>query len=295
MKTPLKNTISFLGKENERNELDFNTWKANRLIFLFAYLILFLLKPYSLDTLSIGQQMIHITIYSLIYCIAYSLSAIIFMPFNISVKWTKFKELCAAIVFIMIAWLLILGFMLYDDTIFFTVDRAQVIEVIAQKCLVCVLFSTMGLGSLILVMLFFVGEYNLGKRKIPGENMEVNTEKISIRGKNKNEQLELCNDTFILAKSEGHYVKIYYYNAFRQTRHYLMRNSLKELEKLTRQSSNICKCHKSYLINMDCVKSVIENPNRPYIYLRDFKGKIPVSKEKVQEIKEYRKNHISVF
>ncbi|NER13040.1 hypothetical protein GWK08_06290 [Leptobacterium flavescens] len=279
---------SYLKKECIPNQLNVNTWKANKFIFVFTYIVLFLLKPYELVSLPMEQLHIYIAIYSIIYCIAYSLSIIIFMPFNTSLKWTKFKEFGTAIIFILISWLLILGVSLYFHEVFYPENENVLNLLITKKNTLSSFLFTIGLGSLILVMLYFLN-LNTKLHIYNKQYKSKSNEKITIIGKNKNEYLELFSGTFIYAKSEGHYVKIYYFNAFRQVRHYLMRNTMKELEKFTEHCNSIYKCHKSYLVNLSYIKSLLETSNKAYIYMLDFKHKIPVSKDKIAELKGIQK------
>ena len=82
---------------------------------------------------------------------------------------------------------------------------------------------------------------------------------------------------FVYAKSEGNYVKIYYLDD-NVLIHKLIRLSLKQLEIQLENLSQIKRCHRSYLINMQHITSIDGNARSLTIQLDKVATSIPVSR-----------------
>jgi hypothetical protein len=82
---------------------------------------------------------------------------------------------------------------------------------------------------------------------------------------------------FIYAQSEGNYITIYYLNDS-ALMNKLIRLSLKQLETQLENLSQIKRCHRSYLINTQHVKSIDGNARSLTIQLDNVASSIPVSR-----------------
>jgi DNA-binding LytR/AlgR family response regulator len=112
---------------------------------------------------------------------------------------------------------------------------------------------------------------------------------LAVEGLNKNEVVNFYSDDFLYAKSEGHYVKLFY--LIRQTngvgpivRSVLIRSSMIALESgVFSGSAFIIRVHKSYFVNFKHVKSlkVISNSKGGVLTLSMQNVSIPLSKSKL--------------
>jgi hypothetical protein len=130
--------------------------------------------------------------------------------------------------------------------------------------------------------------------KIKPSKSKQNTQ-ISIYGLGKNEVLQLDIDDFIFAKSDGHYIHIYYFveknNIGKQRiRSFLVRNSLKTLMSDVFQNfSHVSRIHKSHIINYNYAKSVRNFPNnKGGVMTMNFVAlDIPIGVTKINNVNAY--------
>ena len=119
----------------------------------------------------------------------------------------------------------------------------------------------------ILLHIYF---YKAGKRE--PENSE---NVISIKGKNKEDYLEITESQFIYAESDQNYVTIYFLKDGKVDKK-IFRSTLKDIQKQINQSKRI---HRSYLINPKHLKRVTGNKRQRFAYLKHIEDSIPVSIE----------------
>jgi hypothetical protein len=119
--------------------------------------------------------------------------------------------------------------------------------------------------------------------------------KFSIYGLNKGEVVHMDSNDFIFAKSDGHYIKIYYFvkrtNTGRKSvRSILIRNSMKSMFLDVFVSiKHIDRVHKSYAINYNYIKSVRNLPyNKGGILTMNFVNiNIPIGFTRINKVNTY--------
>ena len=119
--------------------------------------------------------------------------------------------------------------------------------------------------------------------------------KLSIYGLNKNEVVHMDSKDFIFAKSDGHYMKIYFFAernniGNKRVRSILVRNSLKKMiTEVFADFDHIARVHKSYIINYSYVKKVRNLPNNKggVIDMSFVDIKIPIGFTKIENVNTY--------
>jgi hypothetical protein len=118
---------------------------------------------------------------------------------------------------------------------------------------------------------------------------------LSIYGLGKNEVVHMDSDDFIFAKSDGHYIHIYYFVernnvGNKRVRSILVRNSLKTLiTEVFADFSYIARVHKSYVANYNYVKQVRNLPNNKggIITMNFVNVNIPIGATKINNVNTY--------
>lgn len=96
--------------------------------------------------------------------------------------------------------------------------------------------------------------------------------------------LSILNNDLVYIKSENNYCKIVYLEN-QQLISKLFRLTLKNAEKQLAHHENILRCHRSYIINKARVIKIEGNTKTAFIYLKDYKHGIPISRGSFNEIK----------
>jgi len=118
---------------------------------------------------------------------------------------------------------------------------------------------------------------------------------LSIYGLSKDEVVHMKADDFIFAKSEGHYLKVYYFLERNNTdnkkiRSILIRNSLKKLSlDVFKDFEHIARVQKSYIINYNYVENIRILPNNKggTVSMSFLNINIPVSVTKIDDLNAY--------
>ena len=146
---------------------------------------------------------------------------------------------------------------------------------------------TISIGIFPILGLVFFKERILSKRNIERARLLYNqltpaaveeTIKVQIQEESVKESPILMQlSDFLYAQSEGNYIKIYYLDRSVLV-HKLIRLSLKQLEAQLENISQIKRCHRSYLVNMQHITSVDGNARSLTIQLDKVASPIPVSR-----------------
>lgn len=124
---------------------------------------------------------------------------------------------------------------------------------------------------------------------------------LTVVGLNKNEVVTFNSSDFIYAKSEGHYIKIFYLCANTNidrplVKSILFRKSMKSMEDVLLKVSYIFRGHNSYFVNLKKVKCYRTNDKGAILVLNVLTIEVPVSKKNVNRIKSYLTlNHDNVI
>lgn len=125
--------------------------------------------------------------------------------------------------------------------------------------------------------------------------LELNNDRVLLKGLNKREFLDIKFNDFLYIKSEGHYIKVYYFNErTKRVEFKTLRNSLKNLlfslpQKVQKNKQSIIRVHKSYLVNAEQIKYTRNNSLGGTICLKVNNIKLPLSKIFVEELKQNEK------
>jgi hypothetical protein len=106
---------------------------------------------------------------------------------------------------------------------------------------------------------------------------------------NGSETMELQPSHFVFARADDNYAELYYLHQNKVARE-IIRTTLKNLENLFSQHPNILRCHKSYLVNLDKVKSVSGNAQGFKLHIQEVHEVIPVSRSRNEMIQSYFAN-----
>lgn len=125
----------------------------------------------------------------------------------------------------------------------------------------------------------------LNKQLRVADKIRAEKEKITIDSDNKNESLHLLQKDLLFIKSSDNYVKIFYLQDSKIVT-CLLRNTLRSIDEDLRSVSNIFRCHKSYIINLDNVHHISGNAQGYKLHVKYSDYKVPVSRKFNNTIKE---------
>ncbi|RZS92461.1 LytR/AlgR family response regulator transcription factor [Aquimarina brevivitae] len=118
---------------------------------------------------------------------------------------------------------------------------------------------------------------------------ESSTHKIKLDAENQKTELILNPEQIYFLKSDGNYVEVYYDSGINKIEKKLIRNRLKSLEEPLPKHL-FFHCHKSYVINLEKIIRVDGNARNLELVLRNIKERVPVSRQKRQELESLIQN-----
>jgi len=110
----------------------------------------------------------------------------------------------------------------------------------------------------------------------------IDNETIKLVGDNVNEKLEIGVNELLLIQADDNYSKIFW-NGDYNLKKKMIRSSLKNLEKQISQTY-IQRCHRSFIVNLNKVKTVTGNAKGYKLRLEEYPELIPVSRELSKDI-----------
>lgn len=233
---------------------------------IWVFIFLFFIKPLTVDTLNIEEQLFFLPIYGLISGISYC-PIIIFQ--NIIYKkqkqhWFLYNEVFILFVLSIISLVLIWFFFRYIVTI----DDPKPFP-----------FYTY-LTSIFLPALFIIIPLISASRFFLGKYQYKNKEKIKINGTGNYEHLQLFLEDLLYIKSSNNYVEVFYLYK-EEIKTSVIRNNLSKIEE---ENSQLLKIHRSFLINALHYKEWRIEKNKHFIILH-HSIKLPVSKTYLESTK----------
>lgn len=208
----------------------------------------------------------------------YFISPILFKSFFKSEYWTVKREIILVVsCFIIIA---IFNY-IYNST----VGK----DIAVQRSLLSFIGVTVSIGFFPLMGLVFLTEKYLNTKnrvqagalseKIqPSINHSEHDLLIKITSENiKEAPLEINVDEFIYATSDNNYTTIFYVKD-NEIRRNLLRLSIKNLEKQLSAFNSIIRCHRSYIVNKQKIRSINGNARSLMVQLDLVDKKIPISR-----------------
>lgn len=145
-------------------------------------------------------------------------------------------------------------------------------------------FITIGVGILPspILILYFERRLN-SKNKLLSEKV---IQKLSLSkiAKENNAEIEFVSDAikipiedFLCIKSMGNYIVVYFQKNGRQQKE-VIRGTMKNFAEVFSNNSNIIRCHRSYIANLNRVKGTSGNARSMYLHLETLDFEIPVSR-----------------
>ena len=128
-------------------------------------------------------------------------------------------------------------------------------------------------------------------RTISDKNVTGNSsEKITITASNQRDNITLYLIDLLCITSADNYIDVYYLES-KVLKHNLLRNTLNNIEKqIAKNSQSIKRCHKSFIVNVDLVKSISGNATGYKIELEGVEFLIPISRKYKDDILKYLKS-----
>ena len=128
-------------------------------------------------------------------------------------------------------------------------------------------------------------------KTISDKNVTGNSsEKITISASNQRENITLDLSDLLCITSADNYIDVYYLES-KVLKHNLLRNTLNNIEKqIAKNTQSIKRCHKSFIVNVDLVKSISGNATGYKIELEGVEFLIPISRKYKDDIFKYLKS-----
>lgn len=124
------------------------------------------------------------------------------------------------------------------------------------------------------------------------EYLKIINKTIFFLGLNKEECFEIKLDEFLYAKSEGHYIKIFYMkrngSTSFSTSSGMIRNSIKNIihNRELLEDNGILRIHRSYIVNVKKLKRVRTNNLGSFVYLKFDNIQLPVGQTFIKDLEE---------
>tara|TARA_R110002051_G_scaffold313163_1_gene388979 strand:- start:10189 stop:11037 length:849 start_codon:yes stop_codon:yes gene_type:complete len=264
----IKNSISFYDTKKYKIELSFSTS-----IFFYLFIVFFL--PFGVSNYNPNHQY---TIDFLLMIFFFFLPLLVFSLFNdIVLRPFFFKKASFKKIILWSIWTLVF----LGTVLFFTYNilgnwhdfkLSSYIEFLSQVSVV-LLFPIVGT--------FFFFRFQFLQNHI--EHILTTKERsldqnqlIHFKGQGSKDQITLSLTNFIYGKSQDNYVELYFLEK-EQLKKILIRSSLSNLSESI-DDTIIARCHRSYIVNLFHVISVMGGNNEITLTLSPFDSTIPVSK-----------------
>ncbi len=131
------------------------------------------------------------------------------------------------------------------------------------------------------VIILFIKEFRSLRMQVDGlkvQHREKKQEHIELVSENRSEKLALTSGELILVQSAENYVEIQYLAGGAGTKK-LLRATVKSIEDQLRPFSQMIRCHRSCIINMDHVIKLHREYGRIYLKMNGIEENIPVSRQ----------------
>ena len=137
------------------------------------------------------------------------------------------------------------------------------------------------------LIILFIKEIRSLRMQLDGlrvKHREKRQEHIELVSENRSEKLALASGELILVKSSENYVEIQYMAGGSGAKK-LLRTTFKSIEDQLRPFSQMIRCHRSYIVNMDQVIKLHREYGRIYLKMNGIEEDIPVSRQYLLGIK----------
>lgn len=261
--------------------------KKNRLflvLFLLVYIVLFLniFHPFGIDSWvpgSYGSKFLHLSAYAVVGSLGIAFSQFVLR------KWFNrehfsMKQFIVWIVFELIFLTILLVFLfnnVYDIPSFF--DEFQF------NLKYTFLIAIIPYSIVLLILSLFQSKSELVELKKESKKVVLSNPLIKFPDDKGNLKFTMPLKDLLYLESTDNYVYIYYLSHDKLKKE-LLRNSLKNLEKIFINTS-IIRCHRSYMVNLENLNLVKKTGQKMMIKLNQIDDLIPVSKTYQEGFKEF--------
>lgn len=235
---------------------------------IWVFLFLFLVKPLTVDSLSLEEQLLYIPIYGLVAGLSYLLAILPQQSFyrKQKQKWYASNELLIifslSIVSVLLIWVFFRFVVTIDDADPWTFGEFLIEIFLPALCIVL---------PLVIIARYFSGKYYQQNRK-----------KVKIQGSGNYEHLHLFLEDLIYIQSSNNYVEVYYLQK-KELKTTVIRTNLSKVEE---EHSELLRIHRSYLINSLHYKEWKIEKGKHFIVLHPSE-KLPVSKSHLENVKSH--------
>lgn len=195
-------------------------------------------------------------------------------------KWTLYKEILLDFIFV------VLNSVAYS----FFARFVGKIKINFHIETIIVIISTASI-----VILVLINDFQYLKKQVrllkanstPKKGIETKkkNEEINFESENKSEYFRTAIDTILLIKAANNYVEIIHLED-EKTKRRLLRNTLKNTEILTSKYSNLVRCHRSCIVNIDFIEKVGKGSEGIKLKLQNYPEEIHVSRQYSLKVKE---------
>ena len=297
----LKSVNSFLKEEIAIGNL--TVYRIALYIFLLVSFLLLVFKPFGLSLLDTLPILVLTLGYGIVSVLGYGLIIFIVKPSK-KEKWTRLQDILTYTASFFLIWLFVYVYTLLCINVIFPRWPPFYNLSIPNYLFIKTFIYTIGTGYFIYFILHLYDllyyyhkkdEYNMSLKQCKEHNSKKLNSIILLRGKNEDESISLHKGLFVCIRSRGHYIKVFYLsknNSGYTLKNKIFRASLKEVEFQTSHIKSIYRCHNSYIINLDHLKSIYGNIHKAYLYILHYPESIPISKNKIAYlISLYEKKH----
>lgn len=235
---------------------------------LFLFILFF--QPFELDNADVNNYILTIAGFSGITFLLIGVLQII-LPWSFPKRLNKKNwDLKREIIVQSLLWVL--------NSVAWVFYTAYVANVILSMYLV-VKIVILSLAPPVIILL--IKEVRSLKMQVDGlkiQHREKRQEHIELVSENRSEKLALASGELILVKSAENYVEIQYLAGGTLTKK-LLRATFNSIEDQLRPFSQMIRCHRTYIINMDHVMKLYREYGRIYLKMNGIKENIPVSRQ----------------
>ncbi len=235
---------------------------------LFLFILFF--QPFELDNADVNNYILTIAGFSGITFLLIGVLQII-LPWSFPKRLNKKNwDLKREIIVQSLLWVL--------NSVAWVFYTAYVANVILSMYLV-VKIVILSLAPPVIILL--IKEVRSLKMQVDGlkiQHQEKRQEHIELVSENRSEKLALSSGELILVKSAENYVEIQYLAGVTLTKK-LLRATFNSIEDQLRPFSQMIRCHRTYIINMDHVMKLYREYGRIYLKMNGIEEDIPVSRQ----------------
>jgi len=256
-------------------------------ISLGLFLFLTFFEPFGLDSVEDEKKTIILAGFGLITGIALTLNLLI-IPVLIP-KWFQDEKWKIKNELVWNIWILItlcggyFGFSFYSD--WFDLNLASIIKISMLGTVPISVLIAINQDRFLKLNLKTALELNNLMLKMGRGKPKPEPNKICLLSENGKEKFEVDLNDILFIRSAGNYIEVFW-NDLEVVQKILLRNSLHNIELNLKEYSNIFKCHRTCLVNVNKVRKLYGSSQSYKIVFDGVEDVIPVSRNYSKELQE---------